>query len=82
MLYGATVKIHEPVSVIGIACPEERTCWDVCRYLRLLRSGVTWWSSFQASSFLCWRLICIRYVSCIHDGDMTKVLLLKHMHVL
>ena len=22
-LYGATVKIHEPVGVIGIACPDE-----------------------------------------------------------
>ena len=22
-LYGATVKIHEPMGVIGIACPEE-----------------------------------------------------------
>ncbi len=22
-LYGATVKVHEPVGVIGIACPDE-----------------------------------------------------------
>ena len=55
-LYGCTVRIYEPVGVIGIACTDESPLLALSPSLPLLLSGATPSSSYPVRSTHClWR---------------------------